>query len=206
MPAAVRKQILEYLRSNRCASVSEIAASLDVTRADVRYHLKALLDERLIRAADAPEMPKRSGRGRPAQRFQLTGRSLPDNNQMLASALLRLYMQTSGRTPQETAAELAATVFDAPQISSMPLFQGLFHLITELNQRHYDAHWEAHRSGPQIFFENCPYASILSEFPLLCEMDRQFISRSAGVPAEQLKRIDKSRRKPPACLFRLIIE
>ncbi len=203
MPATIRDQILTHLRTNRSASVSEMAASLGVTRADIRYHLNALLDERLVEAIAAPDAPARAGRGRPAARFQLTGRSTPENYQALVFALLRLHLKGNNLSQQEVAAALVDQVFGSPQMSPLPLVQVLNNLVAELNRHHYQAHWEAQRAGPGIFFENCPYAGVVSEFPLLCEMDRLFLSQSAGMLAEQLQRIDKSRRKPPACLFRL---
>ncbi len=203
MDAPVREKILAHLRVSRSASVAEMASSLSVTKADVRYHLNALINDRLVIPAPAGNPPPRRGRGRPAARFQLTGRASPENFRNLAAALLRLYLAKADVSSQESVAELARLMFPAMSISPSSLIQGLNQIVDELNHQEYDAHWEAHRDGPQIFFENCPYAAILPDFPQLCEMDRQILSRSSGMNVVQVQRIDSSRRQPPVCQFKL---
>jgi predicted ArsR family transcriptional regulator len=204
MDVPIREQIIERIRSNHTASVAELAEMLALTKADIRYHLKTLIADHLIEVTPVGEKPPRHGRGRPAARFMLTGKARPDNYQALAAILMRLFLDRSDQSPQENALTLASLMFDRTTANSSRPVQELNRLMDELNRRSYAAHWEARREGPEIFFENCPYAAILPDFPLLCEMDRQVITQHSGMSAVQIQRIDLSQRKPPACQFRLI--
>ncbi len=202
--ASIRNQILAYLKTNQKASVADLAAALAVTKADVRYHLKPLIRERLVETSPDGGVRSPRRRGRPAALFQLTEKANPDNYQNLAAVLLKLYLTRADRSSKDSALELARLMFNQIPPSQTGLIQGLNWIVAELNQYHYRAHWEARRDGPGIFFENCPYASILPVFPQLCDMDTQFLSQSSGLSAVQLQRIDNSLRRPPACVFRLI--
>jgi predicted ArsR family transcriptional regulator len=205
MTAAIRDEIIAYLITNRSASVSELASALDVTRADVRYHIKLLLTKQLIEIAPEPLAKKNRGRGRPGASFQLTNKSLPDNYQVLAATLLRHYLHERHRSIEETVESLAALIFsDFPEIKGAST-QQMNQVVNELNKHHYHAHWEARRDGPAFIFENCPYAAILADFPFLCEMDRQFLIKCIHLPVTLQQRIKSSSRKPPACVLEINI-
>lgn len=206
MAAPIRDQILTYLKINQQASVAELSAALAVTKADIRYHINSLIDDRLVETVPAAAVRQNRGRGRPAALFQLTVKASPDNYRALAEALLHQFLVDTDQPAHERAAELARLMFPRMTPSEPGLVQVLNSIVADLNRQNYAAHWEAHRDGPGIFFDNCPYAAILNKFPQLCEMDRQFLSQRSGLSAVQLQRFDTSRRKTPGCLFRLQVK
>lgn len=205
MPATIREKILEHLRLNRTASVAALAFALDVTKADIRYHLKPLLGEGLVEIEDRESTQSNKARGRPKASFRLTSSARANNLQALASALLHEFYSAQSVDPEERSSRLARLLFSLPADEGDTLIQRLTRLVDQLRESHYEPRWEAHSAGPRILFENCPYAAILAEFPQLCEMDRQYISQFSGLRTELLQTLNTSKRKPPACVFRLTI-
>lgn len=177
--------------------------SLNVTRQDIRYHLKPLLKAQLIEKTNVASAWIEKGRGRPAARLQLTSKSRPNNYPALITFLMKHYLSQNDATLSEKAAILAKMVFMIPAENAGSLIQVLNKMVQILNQHHYQSHWEAHSAGPRVIFENCPYAEILPGFPELCNMDREFLSQTTDLQADLLQRFDTSSRKPPACIFRL---
>ncbi len=203
MSPTIRDQILDYLGNNPSVTVTELAMSLNVTRQDIRYHLKPLLDAQLVEKTSAGSTSTDKGRGRPATRLRITDKSHPNNYPKLVSSLLNYFLTKNNGMPSEKAALLAKMVFNASAENTSGLMQALINMVQILNQNHYQSHWEAHSAGPRVIFENCPYAQILGDFPQLCEMDSEFLSQATGMKTEMLQRFDTSSRKPPACIFRL---
>ena len=205
MSPIIREQILEYLRQNQTATVTELALALHITRQDIRYNLKPLLSEQLIEKLDPSPGKFSSGRGRPAARLKLTMKSRANNYAALAAGLLKYYLAQTSRVPDKAAAQLAKWVFKSSPARSSSAMQVINDLVEQLCSYEYQAHWEAHAAGPRIIMENCPYAEIINNFPELCSMDREFMKQFSGMRAELLQRFDKSPRIPPACIFKITL-
>jgi len=201
----IKDEIIDHLKSNRSASVSELAATLRVTCADIRYHLKSLMQNHMVEIVAATPGGKNLGRGRPSAHYRLTGQSRLDNYQPVVTVLLKYYYSIQNISSEKASAILADMVFSTPVKTDSTLIQRINQIIEELNRHGYDAHWEVHRDGPMVILENCPYATILPAFPQLCEMDRHFLSQKTGLPATLQQRFDSSLHRPPACIFRLKI-
>lgn len=203
MTASIRDQILDYLHQNHSASVAAMAVALKVTKNDIRYHLKFLIAERLVEIVPNHILTSSKERGRPKAVYQLTSTARANNYQKMASSLLALYFSNKQVMPDEAAGDLARLMFAYPEDEDQTLIQRLNLLLDQLREHNYAPRWEAHSGGPRVIFENCPYAGILADFPQLCEMDRQFVYQFTDLKTDLLQTINSSKRKPPACIFRL---
>ena len=92
--SAPRRRVLELLK-RQTRSAAELAAELRVSVAAVRQHLEALADRGLVAPATQPAR----GRGRPANRWQLTSRAdafFPDRHADLTLSLINGLRSTLG--------------------------------------------------------------------------------------------------------------
>src|SRR5674476_107890 len=89
---STRELILDFLGQKKlAASASELSQDLHLTKADIRYHLKQLLEQQIIeKVIIRPPVHK----GRPTQFFRLTVKSQANNFSFLAEALLSLTIQS----------------------------------------------------------------------------------------------------------------
>jgi predicted ArsR family transcriptional regulator len=198
MKDTTRTKILKFLQSEQTSTPAEIARTLNVTAAAVRYHLARLENEGLIerRAAKTHFEP-----GRPAQVFRLSPQSQPNFMAGLASALLASHLkQSSPDSVDAFWANLAMQIADSDP-ESLQLPRRLSFSIRELNRMNYQARWEAGAQGPRILLFNCPYADIWPQFPGLCQMDLHLLERWTGRKLQQTARIDLFGRKHTACIF-----
>lgn len=73
-------------------------------------------------------------------------------------------------------------------------------LVIWLNERNYQAGWEAGKAGPLLYFANCPYRDIRSGNDILCQMDRQLLRELSGM-AWELKDFMDWERYRGVCQF-----
>lgn len=195
---SIRQLILDYLQKFLTASAAELSSNLHVTRADIRYHLKLLLEERVIeKSAVIPPAFK----GRPTQLYRLSGRAQPENYLQLSEALLSINTasDTGAAILDQAAAFIASKIPNAKHHATQ-----LNRLIHFLNEHAYAASWEAYANGPRIIIKNCPYAAILPEYPELCAMDAKIIEKYLDTRFTQAAKIEqKTRKTPVSCVFLL---
>ncbi len=200
VPAATRDRILAYLQENRVASVQGLSRAWGLTRADIRYHFNALLEEGLVELVPRdPGQP--TPRGRPAQQYRLAAAAIPDNFPALCGALLdALLCPLPGEEREPALRGLAARL--AGSFVRVPgLTQRFTQACAFLSQHGYRARWEAHAGGPRILLRSCPYAEVLPTHPELCTLDRFFLEHLLQVPLQQTARINPSGGKPTECVF-----
>ena len=166
--------IVLFLSNNKPSSVLTLSKNLNLTKADIRYHLKTLIQTGVVRKIefDGTTAP----RGRPAARFTISPFALPNNFSELLEILLL-------NNPEEK--DIFATISQKMIAIMKPsnhasMIEKLNELNKELNQRNYDSRWETHNAGPIIFISNCPYRSLLNKFPGFCKMDKIIISQYVG--------------------------
>lgn len=200
-----RQQILQILESKGSASAAEISRFLHVTPADIRRHLALLQRQGLI--VPAGVAPRR-GRGRPSRRFQLAQPALPNNLPRLSHALLEALRARLEPAEFESALKQAAEALRAaqpPEPASAPgaasPSQKLAHAVQLLNQMHYKAHWEAHKAGPRLIFNRCPYAAIIQDHPELCVLDQRLLEGLLGFPVELIARLAPDLQGVLHCIF-----
>ena len=177
-----RQKVLAYLNKTRSAAAREIARSLKMSPATVRYHLRVLAaDGRL----EMLSVRGRDARGRPEKIYSLPRAALGDNLAALSDALLT---EAGSQVQVEALAERLAGGFS---YASQPLAKRLNLTVEKLNQMNYHAHWEAGSEGPRILFGHCPYAAILEKHPELCQMDQAMLKKLMGQSAKQIFKIGK---------------
>jgi predicted ArsR family transcriptional regulator len=221
-----RQQILDFILLHRVATVAELSRVLHMTEANVRRHL-AILEEQ-DRVEVVGHRPPQ-GKGRPAQIFAPSELTLGDNLDLLSNALLAEFSQVGGdgipinwlrRVAERLATEMSVNAsphkHDPPIESEKPdetgsdsatrsgsLTSRLFQAVQSLNQRHYQARWEAHSDGPRLLLGHCPYAAILEKHPELCRMDAYILEDLVGTSLEQVAKLARNSRGMTFCIFRI---
>lgn len=204
MEPTTRDRILETLSLSPNLSVEELSRLLNLTRADIRYHLNSLLQNGQV--VQMPLVLHSTGkpRGRPAKTYQLSASARPDGLAHLADTLLK--MLQAGNSDEKGLAALAHSMFPAPALSANETYlsQRLNAVIQIINERPYQARWEAHAAGPQVFFHNCPFSAIIRQHPELCQVDRLSLENLTGMTASQTRKIDLDGPSSSVCIFRLL--
>jgi predicted ArsR family transcriptional regulator len=174
-----------------------------MTKENIKYHLKRLGSDGLIEI-DTTRKRREIIRGRPAIYYQLAAPVYPSDVLHLADCLLQqfLFQKTSAPNQQLKMHDLARLMFKPVETSS--LSQTLRQAIKKLNDHHYQASWEAHLSGPRIYFRNCPYATLLGDHPELCDMDRLILETLIRKSHRQIARMEFGRAFRSSCVFELI--
>jgi len=196
MPLNTRQLILQRIRALGSASAADIAQTLNLTQAAVRYHLTTLIQTNEIEvaaekiAADHP--------GHPARVYRLARAHAPHNLAELSSALLTAAEQNASQPDWITAvANQLARGFSPPNALARRLNATMGHL----KARNYQPSWEARPHGPRIRLDNCPYAAILADHPRLCQVDAHLLSILTNGKVDQRARIDFTSTQRTFCLF-----
>lgn len=200
-----RQQILELLDSRGSATAGELSRILHLTAADIRRHLALLQRQGLVVPAGAA--PRR-GRGRPSRRFQLAQPAAQDNLPRLSHALLEALRARLEPAEFESVLRQAAEILRAAQppepastAGAASPSQKLAHAVQLLNQMHYKARWEAHKAGPRLVFQRCPYAAIIQDHPELCVLDQRLLEGLLGLPVELVARLAPDLQGLLHCVF-----
>ncbi len=168
---STRQQILAYLNTHPAASAVEISRSLDLTAANIRYHLGLLIESGWVQISG-----KRGtgGAGRPIKLYNRTSSSLGTNIELLLGAMLEsLAAKKSANSNLRSIAEtLAAKTNLNPDNRILRFNQALEYL----NQLNYHASWEARPDGPQVMLRHCPYLDLAKNHTQLCQFDNHLIS------------------------------
>jgi predicted ArsR family transcriptional regulator len=192
-----RARILEHLERNSPATTDELARALKIPPANVRHHLRVLVDEDVIEIVS--ERPLQ-GRGRPACLYSLTSQASRHNLDTLAGALLEVFIESQ---PQAAQGELLRRIAGklVQPVDATTLARRLTQAVRRLNELNYQAHWEAHSQAPRLVLGHCPYAAILPEHPELCQLDSYLIETLVSVPARQSKKLAVDSRGMRYCMF-----
>lgn len=194
-----RKQIIAMLTAQKSLTAGEIARALHVTTANIRHHLSILTQEGVIEVIGHKKL---HGKGRPQGVFSLSRQIQSHNLVGLAHALLEEL--TRDKQPErldEIFSRVAFRLAQPPMPPNISLSKRLFIAIQRLNEMHYQAHWEAHTQAPRIYLDHCPYASLLSKHPELCQIDILLLSELINSPVTQLLKLEKDEHGMPYCLF-----
>lgn len=200
--STTRERILAYLKENRTTTISALSRAWGLTRADIRYHMNALIDDGLVeRVPRDKSLP--AGRGRPAQAYRLADRSTPDNYPQLCSALLAALLGSldDDREKEAVLKSLAEKLSSERYIPPAAPTQRFNQATAFLNRHSYHARWEASAAGPRLLLRNCPYAAIVGQHPELCTLDRLLLERLLQMPLRHAVRMNLATGAPPACVF-----
>lgn len=200
-----RERILSYLQENRVVTALDLSRAWGLSRTDIRYHLNELMEEGLVEQVPQ-DGTKQGTRGRPKQFFRLASSETPDNLAGLSSALLSLIRSISeeekDNSLKENLLQKIADTMRGTWYSSPSLAQRYNQAVVFLNDHGYRARWEARAAGPLLSIRNCPYASLLPNFPEMCQIDQLLIEGMVQSRMEQTSRMDLKHGRPPTCQFR----
>jgi predicted ArsR family transcriptional regulator len=179
---STRQRLLKILENRPGITAAELSRALQLTQADIRHHLSNMIKEGLIVTSGQLHSGRR---GRPARRFSLAASVYEDNFDLLSQAFLattlELFSADEGNAFLKQVAE--HLVPDNP--TKGPLSQRLVQAVSRLNERGYQARWEAHAEAPQIIFERCPFAALRPEHPELCQIDIKQLESLSAEPIDQ---------------------
>lgn len=195
------KKILSYLEKNQSATPADLSQWLGMTKANITYHLRKLREQQLI---EPSPQPSQTNPGRPALRYHLSQKARQNNFLELCDVLLSQMSkdQTNVLSIFERMGEILGEKLNQ---NGLP-HQRLNRLVRQLNQRGYQASWEAHRLGPQISFKSCPYSPLVKSNPRLCQMDRTLLCAALKGNAKQVELIDFSTEISGICRFEISME
>jgi predicted ArsR family transcriptional regulator len=196
---STRQRVIEYLQRRQQACAVEISHALHLTAADIRHHLSLLEDEGVV---DVVDQRPATGRGRPTSFYQLTRQALLNNLDGLSKALIA---ETQHILPEaekdafykRVAQQLLGNDYQPARNPS----QRFVNAIHFLNQKNYQARWEARADAPQVIFSHCPYAAVQSEHPELCQIDAYLLSLLLASPIKQTARLQPNPQGFPQCFF-----
>lgn len=195
---STRDEILIYIQTHHSAKAADIAESMNLTGAAVRYHLARLRKANLIEVE--PLGASAEGRGRPAQIYRPSAHAVPHNLIRLANALLANHFERTDDNAEDVWLALAGRLVPSPTAHAS-LNRRLPYAIEALNQMNHAARWEAGPRGPRILFFNCPYAALLPAYPGLCRMDSLILENLLGKPISQTTWIGLENTRNLACIF-----
>lgn len=194
-----RKRILNFLATNRTASAPELSRAFRMTSANLRHHLKILVQEGLIAVVgqDASR-----GRGRPTIRYITTRQAQDHGLGDLAGALFEqiIGMRASKQRAQRLK-QVAARLQGPARKPDESITHRLVAAVERLNALRYRAHWEAHTEGARVIFGQCPYAQIIDQHPQLCQMDAYMLEGMLAESVTQTAKIDRRPQGPGTCVF-----
>ena len=198
---ATRKDILDFLRARRRATVREIGDHLGLTATGIRQHLTVLERDGLVAASE-----ERGHVGRPALVYRLTeqGDALyPKKYDELANAFIEeahalLGPQALQQLMRRVASRFASSYLH--RLESLPLDDRVAEVREILVERGNIASYR--REGDEYFVEKqtCPFWNVAVKNSAVCALDVQFIRELAGTDARLTTSL---LRGDGCCTFRL---
>ncbi len=194
---STRQKILVYLNTHPGASAVEISRSLDLTAANIRYHLGLLIESDWVQVSGK----RGSGyAGRPIKLYNLTSLSLGTNIEPLLAAILEsLATKKSANSDLHSIAETLAAKTNLNQGNRILRFN---QALEYLNQLNYHASWEARPDGPRVILRHCPYLELAKNHSLLCQFDNHLISILFDTPLELTRKRSFGKDPFSPCIFK----
>ena len=202
MHPTTRSRILDILRKQQTATVRELSRTLIMTGANVRHHLAVLESNDLIELVSQ----RQEGRGRPENVYGLSRRILGEGLKELAVAVFDIWLRDKKGDAFEASLKSLALQLGGEDLPNQmgPLSGRLTRAVNQLNEKHYQARWEASKDGARIILGNCPYSAIIAFHPELCRMDAILLEQRTCVPVEQTDKLQPSAKGYPFCSFHVI--
>jgi predicted ArsR family transcriptional regulator len=192
---ATRQRILDYLDQRGATTARKLAQAFGMTPANLRRHLAILQQRDLVHPVG--RVPA-EGRGRPELTYATVASSTLEP---LVSALLTEVEVAQVRTRPAAIKRLAVTLLGSPPAASGQQSKRLLAAVQKLTPLGYKPSWEARPSGPQVVLGRCPYASIIADHPILCQLDAQMLETMLGSPVDHTIKLQPGPHGLPQCVF-----
>jgi predicted ArsR family transcriptional regulator len=198
---STRHRILDYLKAEHSASAKDMASAFGMSRVNIHHHLQVLLSESKVFVATERFQ---SGRGRPEQLYALSTPHQPDSSARLMRGLLTVLSDPEpGKRIGTRLKRLAAKLVGNVQRPEGHITHRLVNAVKHLDVLGYRPHWEAQPEGPEIVLGLCPYASLVTEHPELCQMDTHIIQLLLDEKVEHKSKLVQGPDGLPQCVFKL---
>ncbi len=196
-----RQQVREYLQDKQSASADELARALQVTPANIRHHLSAMISDGLVqKVGERPPV----GRGRPIQLYGLVEVISRHNLVLLVKALLsELEERYSKEECRNLRKNIAKRLAREGMITAKNPGQRYFLAMQFLNKMNYQARWEAHSDAAHVILSHCPYAQVIQDYPEICQMDAYLLEEVLGEGAFQAAKLEITPNGGRQCVFHI---
>ena len=172
-----RSKILHYLQHNPGKSAGELGRVLEMTTANIRYHLDILLEGGDVQISG--QRPA-GGAGRPIYLYNLSSQILGDSLPGLLEAVFKTIEKHPD--PELILEMIASRLADKHSPEKVNLIT-LYNLAVDyLNYLNYHASWGAHSEGPRVELRHCPYRDLAQTNPIICQVDQILLSRLFQIP------------------------
>lgn len=179
------ERIKSYLSRNHSASVYEISRALDLTKADIHYHIRSLLSDGVIAARE----PGPTGSaGRPARRFELVEIPPLATTRLVVSHLLDETSQSAainvkaGSLADRLALKILSCCPSSQTISYSPSIK-LNRIVNELEPLGFSVRWEAGQNGPMIHIDREPLSMLITDKKLVRWIKNALVKRMVKITA-----------------------
>lgn len=170
-----QERILKYLQVHPPASAGEISRYLEMTTANIRYHLDQMQKAGQV---DVTGTRPAGGVGRPILLYSLTSSSLGENLIPLLEAFLVEISDPQQR--EEYIKRIVRKLIEGKVNGSRNRVQRFNEGMEFLNSMNYHASWEARPLGPRVELRHCPYRDLAQTHPILCQMDEILLQELFG--------------------------
>ena len=144
--------ILNFLLKKGASSVLEISKGLNLTKADIRYHLSNLVDSNEV--SELTSARNSTTRGRPASKFIV--KSTPSAKNLAYLLNLIIEQEIFLFPPHEIAQSIFTKVIKEDN-QLHPTYSKMNDSIDLLKNLGISASWSAGKNGPQISITSNPY-------------------------------------------------
>lgn len=181
---STRWEILQFLQRKGKATIRDLSDELGLTSTGVRQHLTLLQRDSLVSCTE-----ERGGIGRPHYVFALTdeGQALfPRSYDLLAEWLLEEVRETDGeekltRLLRRMGARLAEP--HLPRLEGKSQQERVDEVVRILHSMGIMAEAQEDDGAYSITVFTCPYHSVVSKHPEVCNMELEWAERLTGAPA-----------------------
>lgn len=171
-------RIKQFLDTNETATVEQLSQALDLTKADIHYHIRLLLKQGEVGIL---EQPFQSGAGRPARQFMLIKPAPESLSSVIISTLVQDFpcLVDNKRYRIEPAHLLAMGILERSCGNLDPRLSPTIRLITIIKElSFYGIHlrWRAGSTGPVIKVEQEYLSTLIKDKGLVHETLETLIS------------------------------
>jgi len=227
-----RQRILEYIQAQRAVTIGELSDVFHTTEANIRHHLSILIQsEQIAVVGERPAAGR--GRpaqlfGPPQHSLgdnldllvdallsEIEAGLPAETQQRLIKRVSERFsarIQGGAATSEGGAATSEGGAADPdphpgrqskPATRTAPTPLRLIQAVQQLNEHHYQAHWEARPDSPRVILGHCPFAAIIDGHPWLCLVDAHVLKNLLGLPLEQIAKLVPDGPVNRNCIFRL---
>ncbi len=194
---STRTEILEYLITHSNSSAADLSRFLEMTPANIRYHLAILEKEGLVQVSG---QRTRGYAGRPILLYNLTSPTLGENVLELLGILLEALGE--GEDSRVMLNKITGLILEDFKTEKGNLISSYNQAVAFMNERHYRASWKATPDGPQIELRHCPYRDLAKTHPQLCQLDEQIVSSIFNTELALTKKRDFGKNPFSPCIFK----